>query len=60
MSEVCQKLESLFNKVADLQVRNFIKKRLQHNCFPVKFANFLKNTYFAEHLQTTASEFFES
>ena len=28
----------------------FIKKRLQHSCFPVKFAKFLK-TFFTEHLQ---------
>ena len=24
----------------DLEARNFIKKRLQHRCFPVKFTNF--------------------
>ena len=36
-------------------VKNFIKKRLQHRCFPVKFAKFFKNTYFEEHLWTTAS-----
>ena len=35
-------LESLFNKVPCLQVCNFIKKRLQHRCFPVKFAKFLR------------------
>ena len=34
-------LESLFNKAADLQVYNFIEKRLQHKCFPVKLAKFL-------------------
>ena len=28
-------LESLFNKVADLQACDFIKKRLQYGCFPV-------------------------
>ena len=28
-------LESLFNEVAGLLACNFIKKRLQHNCFPV-------------------------
>ena len=33
-------LQSLFNKVADLQSSNFIKKRLQYRCFPVKFAKF--------------------
>ena len=31
---------SLFNKVAGLQVCNSIKKRLQHRCFPLKFAKF--------------------
>ena len=35
-------LESLFNKAAGLQVCNFIKKRLQHRCFPVIIANFLR------------------
>ena len=34
-----------------------MKKRLQHRCFPVKFCEVFKNTYFEEHLQTTASEF---
>ena len=34
-------LESLFDKVADLQPCNFIKKRLQNRRFPVKFARFL-------------------
>ena len=29
-------LESPFNKVAGLMARNFIKKRLQHICFPIK------------------------
>ena len=32
----------------------FIKKRLQHKCFPIKFAKFFKNTYFEEHLRMTA------
>ena len=35
-------LESLFNKVAGFQAFNFIKKTLQHRCFPVKFAKFLR------------------
>ena len=34
-------LESLFNKVVDLNVCNSITKRLQHSWFFVKFANFL-------------------
>ena len=38
-------LESLLNKFASLQICNFIKKRLQHRSFPVKFARtpILKN-----------------
>ena len=34
-------LESLFNKVVDLKNCNFIKKRLQHSCFPVNITKFL-------------------
>ena len=37
-------LESLFSKVAGLRACNFIKKRLQQRCFPVKFAKFLRTT----------------
>ena len=33
---------SFFNKVADLQACNFIKKKLQHRCFPVNTAKFLR------------------
>ena len=33
---------------------NFIKERVQHRCFPVKFTKFT-NTYFEEQLWTTAS-----
>ena len=44
-------LESLFNKVAAFQIYNFIKKRLQHMCFSVKFAKFLSTPFFTEHLQ---------
>ena len=35
-------LESLFNKAAGLLTCNLIKKRLQHRCFPVNIAKFLK------------------
>ena len=42
-------LESLFNKVVDLEDCNFIKRRLQRRCFPVKFAKFFR-TFFTEHL----------
>ena len=37
-------LESLFNKVAGLSACSFIKKRLQHRCFPVKLAKFLRTS----------------
>ena len=46
MSQILQEktpvLESLLNKVACLQAWNFIKKGLQHWCFHVKFAKFLR------------------
>ena len=44
-------LESLFNKVAGLEACNFIKKRIQQRCFPVKFAKLFKTPFFTEHLQ---------
>ena len=34
-------LESLFHKITGLQGSNFIKKWLQHRCFPVNVAKFL-------------------
>ena len=34
-----------------------MKKRLQHECFSVKIAKFLKNTNFEEHLQRAVSVF---
>ena len=42
--------EFLFKKVAGLKACNFIKKRLQHKCFSVKFVKFqrtpiLKNIF---------------
>ena len=42
-------LDSLFNKVAGLQISNFIKKWLQHRCFPVNVANFLRTVFCIEH-----------
>ena len=45
---------SLFNKLADLKAYNFTKKRLQHTCFSVKFAKFLRTPSVA------ASEFSET
>ena len=38
-------LESRFNKVAGLRAGNFIKKRLQHRCFPVNVAKNLKTAF---------------
>ena len=43
-------LDSLFNNVPGLQTSNFIKKWLQHRCFPVNFANFLRTAFSIEHL----------
>ena len=51
-------LESLFNKIAGLQACNFIKKRLQHSCFPVNIVTLFKNTNFQERLQTAAANVF--
>ena len=34
-----------------LQAWNFIKKRLQHRCFPAKFAKFLRTAFFKENLR---------
>ena len=39
-------LESLFKKVTDPQACNFIKKRFQHRCFPVKYAKFLRAPFY--------------
>ena len=38
-----------------LQPATLLKKSLWHKCFPVNFAKFLRATFFAEHLQMTAS-----
>ena len=39
-------LESFLNKVASLKACNFIKKRLQHKRFSVKFAKCLRTSFF--------------
>ena len=39
-------MDSLFNKVAGFQVCIFIKKRLQHRRFLVKFAKLLRTPFF--------------
>ena len=38
-------LVSLFNKVAGSQAHKFIRKRLQHRCFHVKLAKFLRTPF---------------
>ena len=38
-------LESLFSKVASVEAYKFIKKILQHRCFPVNIENFLRKFY---------------
>ena len=35
-------MEYLFNKIAGLKPYNSTKTRLQHNCFPVNIAKFLR------------------
>ena len=45
---LCQSI--LFKKVASLQTCNFIRKRLQQRCFPVKFAKFLRTPFLTKHL----------
>ena len=47
-------LESLFNKVAGINVCNSIKMRLQQSCFFGKFVNFLR-TYFLQSLRTASA-----
>ena len=41
---------SFFSKVAGLRAFNFIKKGIQHRCFPVKIEKFLRTVVFTEHL----------
>ena len=36
--------------------KKVLKKRLWQRCCPVNFAKFLKNTFFTDHLRTTASD----
>ena len=43
-------LEFVFNKVAGLQACSFVKKRLQHSCYLVKYAKNFKNTFFTERI----------
>ena len=40
-----------FNKVSFERSATLLKKRLQHRCFPVKFAKYLRASFFTEHLR---------
>ena len=44
-------LESHFNKVAALKACNFIKKRLQHRCFLVNIAKFIRTAFCMKHIR---------
>ena len=48
-------LELLSNKVAGPEECNFITKRFQQRYFIVHFVDIFNNTFFEEHLRTTAS-----
>ena len=50
---LCQSL--FFKKVAYLEPATLLKKRRWHRCFPVKICRISKNTFFTEHVWTTAS-----
>ena len=39
------------NEVASLKDCNYIKERLQHGCFPVNIAKFLRTAFLTEHLR---------
>ena len=45
----------IFNNFSVLLPAALLKKRPQHSFFPLNIGNF-RNTYFAEHLRTFASE----
>ena len=53
-------LKSLFNKVAGIQAYNSIKKKLQHRCFPVNIAKFLRTAFFTEQLRCCFCKYFFS
>ena len=40
-----------FNKVADFQPATLFKKKLQHRCYPVNFAKFLRTSFLKENLR---------
>ena len=46
---LCSSLFLIKLQALSPQVCNFIKKRLQHRCFPMKFGKFLRTCIFEEH-----------
>ena len=50
---LCQRL--FFNKVVALRPATLLKKSLQHWCFPVNFAKFLRKTFFGRAPPVVAS-----
>ena len=54
---LCQSL--LFNKVAGLRPKAFIKKETLAQVFSCQFCDISKNTFFTEHLWATASRYVE-
>ena len=48
-----------FSKQVFLKTCNFVKKRLQQRCFPVKFAKFLRKSFFHRISPVAAFVFFE-
>ena len=49
-------LDSLFNKVVDLQACNSIKIETPTQVFSCECCGFFENAYFEEHLEMDASE----
>ena len=43
--------QEVIRNVAGLKAWNFVKRRLQHRCFPVAFAKCLRTPFFTEHLR---------
>ena len=59
LKKIC-KFHRKTSVLESLQACNFIKKRLQHWCFLVKFAKNFKNIYFEDNLRKTTSICFTS
>ena len=56
ISQESTRVRVFFYKVEGLQSCSFIKKRLQHRFFPVKFSKLLKSQCFTQHLQSLLLE----